>query len=169
MEVPVPTHADSRSLLPPSGTSSSSRPTLASVSVGDDGAELMMHGGRVGELSGQVGRSSRGGRIAAGKGGSGGGSGTADDGSTGVSPARPASPSRALSFDGHDASARILQPARKPPLARLCEGMGMGGALAGVRGLVSKKKRRFNENGFDLDLTCVVEAARERGWAGWSV
>ena len=69
-----------------------------------------------------------------------------------------ASPTRTLAFDGHDASAR--QPAHKPPLARLCRGIGMGGALAGVRGLVSKKKRRFTESGFDLDLTCVCVSRR---------
>ena len=34
--------------------------------------------------------------------------------------------------------------------------LGVGGPLSGLRGLVSKKKKRFTEGGFDLDLTYIT-------------
>ena len=41
-----------------------------------------------------------------------------------------------------------------------------GGMTTFVKTLVSKKKRRFVENGFDLDLTCILATRSEMSFGG---
>ena len=41
-----------------------------------------------------------------------------------------------------------------------------GGMTTFVKTLVSKKKRRFVENGFDLDLTCILATTSEMSFGG---
>jgi phosphatidylinositol-3,4,5-trisphosphate 3-phosphatase/dual-specificity protein phosphatase PTEN len=58
-------------------------------------------------------------------------------------------------FVDHDSAARLTKDQIAPnPLPPYCA--GMSGAFKGVRGLVSKKKKRFTEDGYDLDLTYIT-------------
>jgi hypothetical protein len=48
------------------------------------------------------------------------------------------------------------------PNAGFCVSVGMGGALKTIRGAVSKKKKRFTEGDFDLDLTYITPKVSDR-------